>query len=38
VEQQMGHSSIGQTANTDGRVQPERHETAVVGLDRYLKM
>jgi integrase len=36
VQQQMGHASIGQTADTYGHVQPERHEVAVVGLDRYL--
>ena len=38
VQQQMGHSSIGQTADTYGHVQPARHEAAVVGLDRYLKV
>lgn len=36
VQQQMGHASIGQTADTYGHVQPERHESAVTGLDRYL--
>jgi len=36
VQQQMGHASIGQTADTHGHVQPERHESAVTGLDRYL--
>jgi integrase len=36
VQQQMGHASIGQTADTYGHVQPERHEAAVAGLDRYL--
>jgi integrase len=36
VQRQMGHASIGQTADTYGHVQPERHETAVNGLDRYL--
>ena len=30
------HASIGQTADTCGHVQPERHESAVAGLDRYL--
>lgn len=36
VQQQMGHASIGQTADTYGHVQPERHESAAAGLDRYL--
>jgi integrase len=36
VQQQMGHASIGQTADTYGHVQPERHEAAAAGLDRYL--
>jgi uncharacterized membrane protein YdjX (TVP38/TMEM64 family) len=36
VQQQMGHATIGQTADIYGHVQPERHEVAVVGLDRYL--
>ena len=36
VQAQMGHASIGQTADTYGHVQPERHESAVTGLDRYL--
>ena len=37
VQQQMGHATIGQTADTYGHVQPERHESAVSGLDRYLR-
>jgi integrase len=36
VQQQMGHASIGQTADTYGHVQPDRHEAAAAGLDRYL--
>ena len=32
----MGHASIGQTADTYGHVQPDRHEAAAAGLDRYL--
>ena len=36
VQAQMGHASIEQTAGTYGHCQPERHESAVVGLDRYL--
>ena len=36
VQRQLGHASIGQTADTYGHVQPERHEAAVAGLDRYL--
>jgi len=35
---QMGHASIGQTADTYGHVLPERHEAAVVDLDRYLNV
>ena len=36
VQRQLGHASIGQTADTYGHVQPERHEAAVEGLDRYV--
>jgi integrase len=36
LQRQLGHASIGQTANTYGHVQPERHEIAVEGLDRYI--
>ncbi len=36
VQQQMGHASIGQTADTYGHVQPDRHEEAAAGLDRYV--
>jgi hypothetical protein len=32
----MGHATIGQTNDIYGHVQPDRHEAAVVGLDRYL--
>ncbi|PYO09697.1 MAG: hypothetical protein DMD75_14930, partial [Candidatus Rokuibacteriota bacterium] len=32
VQQQLGHASIGQTADTYGHVQPERHESAVEAL------
>jgi len=35
VQRQLGHASIGQTADTYGHVQPDRHEIAVEGLDRY---
>jgi integrase len=38
VQQQLGHASIGQTADTYGHVQPDRHEAAVAGLDRYLSV
>ena len=38
VQQQMGHASIGQTADTYGHVQPDRHEAAAGGLDRYLSV
>ncbi len=38
VQAQMGHASIEQTAGTYGHCQPERHEAAVVGLDRYLSV
>jgi integrase len=36
VQEQMGHASIEQTAGTYGHCAPDRHESAVVGLDRYL--
>jgi integrase len=36
VQGQLGHASIAQTADTYGHVAPEHHESAVVGLDRYL--
>jgi integrase len=36
VQQQLGHASISQTADTYGHVQPDRHESAVEALDRYL--
>lgn len=38
VQQQLGHATIAQTADTYGHVQPERHESAVAALDldRYL--
>lgn len=38
VQQQMGHATIGQTADTYGHVQPDRHEAAAGGLDRYLSV
>ena len=36
VQQQFGHASIAQTADTYGHVQPERHEAAVKALDAYV--
>jgi|SRR5437867_4977793 len=36
VQGQLGHSSIMMTADIYGHVQPERHEVAVDGLDRYI--
>src|SRR5262245_61240943 len=36
VQRQLGHATIGQTADTYGHVQPERHEEAVAALDRYV--
>jgi integrase len=36
VQQQLGHASIAQTADTYGHVQPDRHEAAVNALDQYL--
>ena len=36
VQQQFGHASIGQTADTYGHVQPDQHEAAAARLDRYL--
>ena len=35
VQQQLGHASIAQTADTYGHVQPDRHEAAVNSLDQY---
>jgi hypothetical protein len=32
----LGYSSIKQTVDTYGHLQPDRHEAAVEGLDRYL--
>ena len=32
VQQQLGHASIGQTGDTYGHVQLERHESAVEAL------
>lgn len=36
VQQQMGHATIAETADTYGHVQPERHEAAIDHLDRHL--
>jgi integrase len=36
VQSQLGHASVAQTADTYGHVQPDRHEAAAAGLDRYL--
>jgi hypothetical protein len=36
VQQQLGYTSIGQTADTYGHVQPERHKAEVEALNRYL--
>jgi integrase len=36
VQNQLGHATIAQTADTYGHVQPDRHEAAAAGLDRYL--
>ena len=38
VQRQLGHASIARTADTYGHVQPERHEAAAAGLDRYLSI
>ncbi|HEV8693368.1 MAG TPA: site-specific integrase, partial [Lysobacter sp.] len=37
VQKQLGHSTITLTADTYGHVQPERHESAVEVLDRYVR-
>jgi integrase len=37
VQNQLGHSTIAQTADTYGHAQPDRREAAVNGLDQYLK-
>lgn len=36
VQNQLGHATIAQTADTYGHAQPDRHEAAVNGLDQYL--
>jgi len=36
VSQQLGHASVALTAGVYGHLQPERHESAAAGLDRYL--
>lgn len=36
VQQQLGHASVSLTADVYGHVQPDRHEGAAAGLDRYL--
>ena len=36
AQNQLGHASIAQTADTYGHAQPDRHEAAVNGLDQYL--
>jgi integrase len=36
VQQQMGHASISQSADTYGHVQPHRHEDVISTLDEYL--
>jgi integrase len=36
VQQQMGHASISQTADTYGHVQPHRHEDVISTLDQHL--
>jgi integrase len=36
VKRQLGHASIGQTADTYGHVAPEKHEHVVESLDRHL--
>jgi integrase len=35
VQHQLGHSTIAQTADTYGHLQPDRHESAAAGLDKY---
>ena len=36
VQHQLGHSTVAQTADTYGHLQPERNESAAAGLDRYV--
>lgn len=36
AQNQLGHATIAQTADTYGHAQPDRHETAVNRLDEYL--
>jgi len=35
VQQQLGHSTVALTADTYGHLQPDRHESAAAGLDKY---
>jgi integrase len=36
VQEQMGHASIQQTADTYGHLLPDRHQMAVGAFDRFL--
>ena len=36
AQNQLGHATIAQTADTYGHAQPDRHEAAVNSLDQYL--
>jgi len=35
VQHQLGHSTVALTADTYGHLQPDRHESAAAGLDKY---
>jgi integrase len=37
VQEQMGHASVQQTADTYGHLLPDRHRTAAGALDRFLE-
>ena len=38
VQQQLGHATVAQTADTYGHLQPEHHESAAARLDRFLSI
>ena len=37
VQEQMGHASVQQTADTYGHLLPDRHRAASGALDRFLE-
>jgi integrase len=37
VQRQLGHASIGQTADTYGHVQPQPHEHVIESINRHIR-